>query len=303
MAFAFVGNANAVGTGVTSLTCNRPAGVAVGNLIVAVYAFENVAAGSGPWIIPNAGQFSTNFIGPAEGWQQVCWQAPSAAGVGIEVWAAIHGSGATQAAQFAAAQNVTTVTAAWSGEYNPTNLISGGAVRVATPAQATGNQPPAPSVAANSGELIIACAGDLMTGALFGTPSGFTSRVDVARAGAGTVEATIADAVAPIAGPTGLIIFPNAAAAAATRGATATLAIIPTPTGATVGPILDVPMPEDLDLGAGWTLRITALDPVTGAVVPGVTVANLAMEIVDVNGVGPPGLEFGEFLLVPGPGA
>ncbi len=58
MSFAFVGNNNAVGTGVTSLSCNRPAGTAVGNLIVALYAFEGVAAGSGPWIIPNSGQFS-----------------------------------------------------------------------------------------------------------------------------------------------------------------------------------------------------------------------------------------------------
>lgn len=302
MAFAYRGNASAAGTAVTSLDCSRPAGTQVGDLLVAVYAFEGVAAGSGPWIVPNVGQLASNFIGPGEGWIQACWAAPSATGVGIEVWVAIHGSGVNQTAQFSASQSVVTVAAAWSGEYNPTGSIKAGAVRLATTAQVTGNQPAAPSINANSGELIVAVGGDQMGGSGFGAPSGLTSRVDATRSGAGTVEAVIADRTATVAGDTGLITFPNNAAASSSKGATATLAVIPAPTGTNVGPILDVPMPEDLDLGDGWTLRVTALDPTTGAVVSGVNVSNVAIQVVDVNNVGGPGLETGEWLLVPGPG-
>lgn len=303
MAFAYVGNANAAGTGVTTLTCNRPSGTAVGNFLVAVYAFENVAAGSGPWIVPNIGQLSSDYIGPVEGWLQACWIAPAATGVGIEVWVAIHGSGATQSAQFAASQNVVTVAAAWSGEYNPTGIITPSTVRLAETAQVTGNQPPAPSVLANLAELVVACGGDLMTASKFGTPSGFTNRVDVARSGAGTVEATIADVTMQAAGATGPITFPNNANATTTRGTTATLAVVPAPSGSSVGPILDVPMPADLDLADGWTLRVSALDPVTGAVVSGVKVSNLALEVELGAGTSAGDLAVGPYLLVPGSGA
>jgi hypothetical protein len=204
---------------------------------------------------------------------------------------------------FAANQNAVTVCAAYSGEYNPTGVITGGAVRLATTARVTGNQPAAPSVAANAGELIIACGADLMGASKFGSPSGFTNRIDAQRSGAGTADAAIADAVVPSAGNTGPITFPNNASSSSTLGTTATLAIVPTPAGVSVGPILDCPMPEDLDLGDGWTLRISALDPTTGAVVPGVTVSNVAYEVMNV-GAGDVGqLEFGEFKLVPGPGA
>lgn len=304
MAFAFVGNASAAVSGATELDCNRPAGVGVGNLIVALYAFEGVAPGSGPWIVPNIGQFSTNFIGPATNWAQLCWQAPSLAGVGIEVWAAIHSSGTVQNAMFAAAQNAVTVTGAWSGEYNPTGNIGGGAIAVATPAQVTGNQPPAPSVAATGGDLIIACGGDLMTGAGFGNPSGFTNRVDVARSGAGTVEATLADAVAAFTGNTGLIIFPNAAAASSTRGATATLAIRPAPAVVTAGGVIDAPLPEDLRVGEGYTIRVTAVDPTTGALVSGVSIGTTVLTAEsEADDVGGGTSDLGEWQLVPGPNA
>lgn len=303
MAFTYIGNASANGTGVTSLSCNRPVGTQVGHLLVAVYAFEGVAAGSGPWIIPNIGQYSGSTIGPASGWQQACWQTPAAAGVGIEVWWAINGGVSAFIAQFAAAQNVQAVTAEYSGEYNPTGTVNPSTVRVASTAQVTGNQPPAPSVSANTGELVIAVGGDLMGGSGFGTPSGFTNRVDANRGGAGTVEATIADAPIVAAGPTGPITFPNAAAATTTRGATATLAIVPAPSGASVGPILDIPMPADLDLADGWKLRVTALDPVTGAPVSGVTVANLALEVALGPDTSAGDLAVGPYLLVPGSGA
>lgn len=302
MAFSYIASNSAVGNGVTSLSCNLPAGTAPGDLMVIAYAFEGVAGGSSPWIIPNVGQ-NNDGVGPFNAWAQYVSQAPSGSGDGLEVWAAIFSSGTAIVGYFAAAQNVVAVISTYRGEYNPNGLISGAPPRLAPSSQVTGNQPAAPSVAANVGELVIAVASDSMTGAAFGTPSGFANRVDQARAGAGTVEATMADRIATVAGSTGPITFPNAAASSSTLGTTATLVFVPTPTVAGAGPIFDAPLPADLDLADGWTIRVTAIDPVTGAIVSGVTVSNFAMEVVDVNGVGAPGLAVGDFELVPGPGA
>lgn len=303
MAFTYRGSASATATGATEVDCNRAAGVQVGDLLLLLVAFEGVASTSGPWIIPNTGQLASQYIGPAQGWQQVCWQAPSGSGVGLEVWAALHGSGSFNYAAFAANQNAVAVTVAYGGVYNPAGSYNGAQLRASATRQVTGNQPPAPSVAANAGDLVVACYADLMTGAGFGTPSGFTNRVDVARSGAGTVEAAIADATTAFAGNTGLIISPQPAASSSTLGSTATLAFVPAPTVAGVGPILDVPMPVGLDLADGWTLRITALDPVTGAVVPNVKVSNLAIAFEPGAGTNSVDLATDEWLLVPGSGA
>lgn len=275
MAITYIGSSNAAATGATEVDCATPSGVAAGQIIIALIAVEAVAPGSGPWVLPNLGQFSSNYIGPAQGWEQVCWQGPTSSGVGIEVWAAIYSSGAHNNAMFASSQNAVMVSVAYSGEYNPTGNISGAPPRIATTAQVTGSQPAAPSIVAKSGELVVACAGDLMTASLFGTPSGFTSRVDVQRSGAGTVEATIADVAVSSAGATGPITFPNAAASSTTKGATATLAISPAPAAASSLPVIDVAMPEGSVLGPGWTIRVTALDAVTGSPVSGVTVSNV----------------------------
>ncbi len=293
MAFAYVGNASASTGGALSLNCNRPAGTSVGDFLVAVYAFAGVAAGSGPWIIPNNGQLTADYIGPTSGWLQACWQTPSGTGVGVEVWVAIHGSGATQNAKFAVAHACTTVAAAWSGEYNPSGTISGGPPSVALTAQVTGNQPAAPSVPVQDGDLIVACGADLMGVGGFGAPSGFTNRVDVTQGGAGTVEATIADRVATVAGPTGLVTFPNNAAAGTTIGTTATLAIRPAPTATGVGVVRTAAMPEDLDLPDGYRLVWAAIDPTTGADVAGVTVHDVSIfgTHLDAGGTGGGGSE------------
>lgn len=305
MTFAFVSSNSGGASGANSLLYNRPAGLSGGEMLVSVWAFEGVAAGSGPWIIPNIGQFAANVIGPAEGWLQACWQAPSASGVGFEVWVAINGAGATnQQANFIANENVVSVIGAWTGEYNPTGLITGGPPRVATAAQVVGNAPPAPSIVANAGELIVACGGDLMTGSGFGTPSGFTNRVDARRGAAGTVEATLADAVAAFAGTTGPITFPNAAASSTTPGVTATLAIRPAPAVVTAGGVIDAPLPEDLLVGTGYAIRVTAVDPTTGAPVSGVTIGTtvLTAESEDA-GLPSDGSDLGTWQLVPGPDA
>lgn len=302
MAFAYVGNNSLAVTAAAEVDVQFPAGVAAGQIVISCFAFESVAAGSGPWIQPNLGQLSSNYIGPSQGWQQACFQAPQATGVGIEVWAAIYSAGSNQFAKFAANQNCTAVTVAYSGEYNPTGLIGGSPPRVATTAQVTGNAPPAPSVNANSGELIVACGGDLMTASLFGTPSGFTNRVDVQRSGAGTVEATIADRTATTAGATGLITFPNAASATTTKGATATLLIVPAPTTAGTGGVIDAGLPDDLDIGPGYQLRITALDPTTGNQVSGVNINQSVITAEQISGT-PEELAQGQWFLVPGPNA
>lgn len=62
-------------------------------------------------------------------------------------------------------------------------------------------------------------------------------------------------------------------------------------------------MPPDLDLDGNYTIRLTALDPVSGAVVSGVTVSALAMLIAPLGGTTPGDLAVGPYLLVPGAGA
>lgn len=59
-------------------------------------------------------------------------------------------------------------------------------------------------------------------------------------------------------------------------------------------------MPDNVDIGAAYTLEIAALDPTTGAAVAGVTFSNMELEVV-ATGTGE--LAYGPFMLVPGPGA
>ena len=67
---------------------------------------------------------------------------------------------------------------------------------------------------------------------------------------------------------------------------------------------LDVNMPESLDIGEGYSLRVTAIDPTTGALVPGVNITTTVLtadRAGDLGSGGGGGL--GDWLLVPGPGA
>ena len=73
-------------------------------------------------------------------------------------------------------------------------------------------------------------------------------------------------------------------------------------------PVL-APLPENLDLEANYTLRVVAVDPTTGATVPGVNIGATVITATPVaaGGItdgGPPGeLAGGDWFLVPGPGA
>lgn len=302
MAFTFIGSSNAVGSGVTSLSITLPVSAAAGDLLILGYGLEGVAPGSGPWIIPNVGQLGNNGLGPFIAWQQLCWQAPSGTGAGLEVWGAVLSSGNSVTATFTSSQNVVCVCAVYRGEYNPTGNILGTMPRLAPTQQVTGNLPASPSVLANSGELVIAAGSDTMGAGGFGSPSGFTNRVDQARSGAGTVDATIADRVATVTGNTGPITFPNNASSSTAKGSTATLVFSPAPATAGAGGIINAGLPEDLDIGSGYTLRVSALDPTNGNPVSGVTVSNLIFTAEQVSGT-PEGLQVGPFMLVPGPNA
>jgi hypothetical protein len=60
-------------------------------------------------------------------------------------------------------------------------------------------------------------------------------------------------------------------------------------------------MPENLNLGSGYTLRVTALDPSTGALVAGV---NVGLEVITGTSSDPTGggaFTAGPYMLVPGP--
>jgi heme A synthase len=60
-------------------------------------------------------------------------------------------------------------------------------------------------------------------------------------------------------------------------------------------------LPADLDLDGGYTIRITALSPTTGAVVAGVLISAAVIMAGDLVGGAPADLEVGDWVLVPGP--
>lgn len=62
-------------------------------------------------------------------------------------------------------------------------------------------------------------------------------------------------------------------------------------------------MPDGMDLGGGWTIRLVAIDPTTGNSIPAVQVGNLVMLLEAAGGTAPVDLSYGPFQLVPGPGA
>lgn len=64
----------------------------------------------------------------------------------------------------------------------------------------------------------------------------------------------------------------------------------------------EAPMPANLDLGPGFTLRVTALSTADGSVVSGVKVSSFAVLVPD-TGSSTGNLAVGPFMLVPGPGA
>ena len=63
------------------------------------------------------------------------------------------------------------------------------------------------------------------------------------------------------------------------------------------------PMPPDVELEGSYTVRLTALDPASGNHVTGVKVTGFVLTVLNAGSGEVTDLGFGEFLLVPGPGA
>lgn len=66
---------------------------------------------------------------------------------------------------------------------------------------------------------------------------------------------------------------------------------------------LELPMFENFDLDERYVVRVTALDPTSGAVVTGVNVGAVTLMVDNLSGGGLASGTFGPFMLVPGPGA
>ena len=62
-------------------------------------------------------------------------------------------------------------------------------------------------------------------------------------------------------------------------------------------------MPDNLDLDANYTIRFTAVDPSSGAVVPSVNISNAALLVSNLTASADIALQSGPFMLVPGPDA
>lgn len=234
MSIAFLGANSASTNGATSLAIpSFSAGAAVGDLFIVALGFEGRASGSGPWVQPWTGGDPSDVIGEGTDWKQILYQAPSATGCGLEVWAAVilgAGGGAPVTAKFTGSYAAVGVSLGFSGIYG--SHILDGTVRIGTSDQWTGDDPEAPSVYAYTGEMLVALATEQMSSPGFGdpTPAGWVSRVDKARANTfGNVEVTAASRPVNSEGATGAIPWNATSAGGADKGATATLAIRPTP--------------------------------------------------------------------------
>lgn len=62
-------------------------------------------------------------------------------------------------------------------------------------------------------------------------------------------------------------------------------------------------LPDNMSIGPGYTIRFTAVDPTTGAVVAGVTISDASIFCTAQGSAGAGALDSGPFMLVPGPGA
>jgi len=66
---------------------------------------------------------------------------------------------------------------------------------------------------------------------------------------------------------------------------------------------LNAGMPSDLDVGPTYSLRVTAIDATSGALVSGVTIGAVTFTATLVEGDTSGGQIYGDWFLVPGPGA
>lgn len=162
-----------------------------GQLLVAIFGFEGVNPGSGPWISGTPG---------FGGWSRAFFQEPNAnGGCGLEVWTATNWqTGGFTDFQFFSSYNVVGTGIVYTGEA----IDVGNAVRVGIGQAWTGNNPQSPSAVAFQGEMAIICAADTLNASGYTHPSGWSgNRFDNARGGTtGQVEITAADLLSVVDG-------------------------------------------------------------------------------------------------------
>lgn len=270
-------------------------GTPSGQMLLAVYAFENVAAGSGPWISSSTGG----------GWSRTFYQAPSGGnGCGLEVWNTLDWSASpTNVFNFAASETYVGCGLVYTGQFFDGSTSP---VRAVAQQAVTGSPVATPSITAFAGETLIAVAADTLAAPGFGTPnpSGAVQRFDAFRSAYGNAEATAADYPVAAGGSVGPFTWPATPSSGTARGAAAVLAVRPASSGGSSFALLDVPMPENLDLANGYTVRVTALDPDTGALVSGMSVQTVVLTASHGSlNAGSGGGDSGEWFLVPGPSA
>lgn len=201
-----------------------------GQMLLAVFGFEGVAAGSGPWITGT----------PQGGWARTCYQAPSGSGNGIEIWNTNGwSSGPTTQFNFAAAMAYVAFGQTYTGQYGQTNVI-----RASLTAQVTGNNPAAPGGFAFLNEMIIACSStQLNSSGYTAAPTGMSGLATADRGGThGNVEIATANEVVGVSASYGSFPFIATAASGGTLGATATLFVRAAPGGGSGGAASTSPM-------------------------------------------------------------
>ncbi len=232
MSISYVGSSSSSTNGATSLSVPDP-GYSVGFLAVIAVGFEGQAAGSGPWVLPHQPGDPSTVVGEATDWKQILYQAPSATGNGLEVWAAviIGAGGGSVTVRFTGSYAAAATQVCYSGQYG-THILDG-AVRAFAKRQWTGDDPEAPSVFAYEQELLLACGATQLQSPGYGdpTPVGWDTKVDKARANTfGNVETVIAGKSVTIEGNTGVIPWNANSSSGSDKGATATLAVRPAET-------------------------------------------------------------------------
>jgi len=168
----------------TVISATVPTGSVAGDLQLACLGIENVAAGSGPWMT------ATN-----QGWQRAWFQGPVGGnGAGHEVWVSWYGSGTTMDFTVSPSSNWVFRGAGWinaapaATEQSVTGLNIRDLVRPLSQGQ-TGSNPSSPTLYSYVDELVVALGSGTLTTPGWGTPAGWTTVFDNARAAAfGNVE-------------------------------------------------------------------------------------------------------------------
>lgn len=217
MAITFVANSSNNGFASSAdVTVVLAPGTAVGDLLLCSFAFGSVAAGSGPWVAT-----------APSGWLRIIYRAPSATGVGIEVWGALYVSGASAHFTFNGTYEGNMRQSTYRGftPVVPGQIVS--LVGDAQSVQTTGNDPVAPSVNVDvAGSMVGVSAANVLSSTGFGYPAPYTKRWDNAESGSfGTTENALGEHIGAGSGATGTIPLTAPVTPAGAKGTACTFVI------------------------------------------------------------------------------